>query len=333
MKYAIIMAAGKGTRMQSTLPKVMHKVCDKPMIAHLLDNLKKCDVDDVVAIVGYGHELIEEAMKGKCEFALQEPQLGTGHAVMQASMLKGKKGKTLVINGDCPCIKSSTFDKLFDALEDASMVVLGAKPEDTRSYGRLIINEDGMLEKIVEFKDCNEEEKKVDVINTGIYAFDNELLFENLLKITNNNKQNEYYITDLVEIFAKQGYPVKAVIAEDEKEVAGINDKIELAQANKYMQSTINYEWMRRGVDIIDPDTAYISPDVVIEENVVIYPNVFISGNTLIKDGTTIMPNTFISNSIIGKNCCIDASRVLGTEILDGSHIGPFQILGGKEKR
>ena len=333
MKYAIVMAAGKGTRMQSSLPKVMHKVCEKPMIAHLLDNLKRSDVEEIVTIVGYGHEVIEKAMAGQCTFALQQPQLGTGHAVMQAKSLSGKKGKTLVVNGDCPCMKNATFDKMFAALDDAKMVVLGAELDDPKAYGRLVMNDDGMIEKIVEFKDCTEEQKKINVINTGIYAFDNEILFENLPKLTNDNQQHEYYITDLVEILCKQGYPVKAIIADDNQEVQGINDKVELAQANKYMQLSINEQLMKQGVNIVDPQNAYIGPDVNIAENVAIYPNVFISGHTTIGADTTIMPNSFIDKAQIGKNCWVEASRIVETQIADGSVIGPFQTLGGGEKR
>ncbi|MCI5773406.1 MAG: NTP transferase domain-containing protein [Erysipelotrichaceae bacterium] len=333
MKYAIVMAAGKGTRMQSTLPKVMHKVCDKPMIAHLIDNLKQSDVEEIVTIVGYGHEVIEDAMAGQCTFALQQPQLGTGHAVMQAKSLSTKKGKTLVVNGDCPCMKSATFERMFAALDDAKMVVLGAKLEDPKAYGRVVTNEDGMIEKIVEFKDCTEEQKQINVINTGIYAFDNEVLFANLPKLTNENQQKEYYITDLVEILCKQGYPVKAIIAEDNQEVQGINDKKELAEANKYMQLEINAQWMEKGVNIIDPNNTYIGPDVTFAQNVVIYPNVFITGQTVVGADTTIMPNTYIQDAKIGNNCWVDTSRIIDTEIKDGSKIGPFQTLCKGEKK
>lgn len=308
MRYAIIMAAGKGTRMHSTLPKVMHKVCDKPMIEHLVDTLSHADVQRVVSIVGYGHEVIEDYMKGKCEFALQMPQLGTGHAVMQAKQLEGLKGKTLVVNGDCPCIKKETFEEMFDALDDAKMVVLCAKLDDPKAYGRVVTDENGMIEKIVEFKDCNEEQKKIKYINTGIYAFDNEVLFENLKELKNDNNQQEYYITDLVEIIRNKHHRVKAIVASDNDEVQGINDKVELAKANEYLQKEINTKWMKQGVNIVDPKCTYISSDVTIGSDVVIYPNVMISGHSKIGNNVVIKANSIIENSVIE----------------DGQIVGPF---------
>lgn len=296
MKNAVIMAAGKGTRMKSDLPKVLHKLLEEPMVSLICSNVKKAGAERVVAIVGYGHELVEKEMEGRCEFAVQEPQLGTGHAVMQAKQLEGEKGMTLVVNGDCPCVRPETYASLYDALEGASMVVLTAEPDDTASYGRVIRDQEGNVEKIVEFKDCTEEEKLVREINTGIYAFDNEALFEGLKLLKNDNAQKEYYITDLVEILKGLGKTVKAVKAEDWLEVQGINDNVELARASKYMRRRINTEWMKNGVTIVDPDNTYIGPDVVIGKDVTIHPNTYIFGKTEIASGTEVMPGTWIRN-------------------------------------
>ena len=191
MKSAILMAAGKGTRMHSDLPKVMHQVCGKPMLSHIIDNCRKASVERIVTIVGYGHEIVEAAMQNECEFALQMPQLGTGHAVMQATQLENEKGLTLVINGDCPCIQSETLEQLLKECEDADMVVLSAVVEDARSYGRIVRKENGNIDRIVEFKDCSEEEKAIREINTGIYCFNNEKLFKHLKDIENKNAQKE----------------------------------------------------------------------------------------------------------------------------------------------
>ena len=215
MKFAVIMAAGKGTRMKSELPKVLHKVLDDAMAQVILNNVKKAGAERTVAIVGYGHELVEKALEGQCEFAVQEPQLGTGHAVMQAKQLEGEKGLTLVVNGDCPCVRSETYSELYKAVEDADMAVLTVVPEDAASYGRVIRNADGTVEKIVEFKDATPEEREVREVNTGIYAFNNEALFEGLKLLKNDNAQHEYYITDLVEILQGLGKTVKAVKAEE----------------------------------------------------------------------------------------------------------------------
>lgn len=327
MKSAILMAAGKGTRMQSDLPKVMHKVCQKTMVEHLIDTVKLAGAEKVVTVVGYGHEVIEKAMEGKTEFALQEPQLGTGHAVMQAKQCEDVQGETLVVNGDCPCLTADTFKELYKEVKDAKMVVLTAILEDPSAYGRIIRDENGFIQRIIEFKDCTEEEKKINEINTGIYAFDNETLFSNLKDIQNNNAQSEYYITDLVEILNKKGLKVKAVITKDNEEVAGVNDKVELARANQEMQKRINREWMKKGVTMINPDATYIGADVKLDAEVVLYPNVYLEGTTIVQRGTTILPQSFLVNAIIGKDCVIDSSRITDSEVKDNCTIGPFAHL------
>ena len=328
MKSAIIMAAGKGTRMHSELPKVMHPVCQKPMLGHILDNLKKIQVDKIVTVVGFGHEQVEAAMRGQCEFVLQSPQLGTGHAVMQAApVLSQAEGKTLVVNGDCPCIQSATYQGMLDALDQCGMVVLTAVLDDPKQYGRIIRNAEGMIEKIVEFKDCTEEQRKITEINTGIYCFDNQALFKHLEEIRNDNAQQEYYITDLVEIFNRHGLGVKAKIVEDSFEASGVNDKKELAQATRWMQKRINEHWMEEGVTLINPDSTYIGPDVVLGKDVTLYPNVYLEGNTVINDGTTILPQSFLVNAVIGKNCTVDSSRITDSIVHDEVKIGPYAHL------
>ncbi len=327
MKSAILMAAGKGTRMHSKKPKVLHEVCFKPMIEHILDRLDKINVDQVVTIVGYGHELIEESIKNRCMFALQEPQLGTGHAVMQASQLKGVKGLTLVANGDCPRIQSETYQRMFDECENAQMTILTAILEDAKQYGRIVRDEKGYISKIVEFKDCSEEEKKIKEINTGIYCFDNQVLFDNLSEIKNNNSQNEYYITDMVEILNQKGFKVKAVIIDDPKEAEGVNDKVELADASRWIQEKINTNWMKRGVTLVDPKSTYIGADVKLGEDVTIYPNCTLTGNTIVDDETIILSNCWLQNASVGKNCLIDSSRITDSRVDDDVTIGPFAHL------
>ncbi len=324
MKYAIIMAAGKGTRMNSNLPKVMHKICQTPMIENIIDNVKDAGAEKIVSVVGYGHEVIEEAMQGKCEFALQEPQLGTAHAVMQAKQLEGLDGKTIVVNGDCPCLKSDTLKQMYDELDDCQMVVLSARLDNAGVYGRVVKDENGFLQKIVEFKDASEDEKKINEINTGIYGFDNKLLFEALKEVKNDNAQKEYYITDLVEILINKGYKVKSVIAKDNDEVAGVNDRVELEKANRYLRKEINEKHMRNGVTFIDASNTYISKNVVIGKDVIIYPNVYIEGNSVIKDNTVILPGTYIVNGKVGSNCVIDSSHIINSEIKDDCQIGPY---------
>ncbi len=327
MRSAILMAAGKGTRMHSKKPKVLHEICFKPMIAHIVDHLKEINVEQIVTIVGYGHEEIRAVMKEHTMYAIQDPQLGTGHAVMQAEQLNGVKGLTLVANGDCPRIQSTTYGRMYEECHDVPMTVLTAVLDDPKHYGRVIRDEKGYIAKIVEFKDCSEEEKAIKEINTGIYCFDNEVLFSSLSLIKNNNAQQEYYITDMVEILNQKNLKVKAVVLEDSLEAEGVNDKFELAQANKWVQQKINEKWMRSGVTMIDPNTTYIGDQVVLEKDTIIYPNCIIKGESTIKEGTTIFQNCYLDNAIVGEQCNIIDSRITDSKVDDEVNIGPYAHL------
>ena len=327
MKAAIIMAAGKGTRMQSKLPKTMHKILDKPMIEHLVDTLNQMGVEKVISVVGYGKEAIMDYLKDKCEYAVQEPQLGTGHAIMQVKQLESVQGYTLVINGDCPLVKEETLNLLFEEVKDSAMVVLTSLEEDPAQYGRIIRKEDNTIDRIVEYKDCSPEEICINEINTGIYAFNNELLFEGLKKINNNNQQKEYYITDLVEIFNRDKKQVKAVIVEDREETSGINDRFELLRANKILQKRINQKWLAQGVTLLDMENTYIGSDVEIGMDTVIYPNNYIYGKTKIGSDNLILSGCYIENSTIGNENYIDNSRITDSEIHNKVRLGPYAHL------
>ncbi len=293
MKNAIIMAGGKGTRMKSELPKVLHKILNEPMAKLVIDSLKEAGCERIVTIVGYRHELVEKALEGQCEFAVQEPQLGTGHAVMQARQLENESGITIVASGDCPCVRSETYQKLYEQLGDADMAVLTAIPDDNGAYGRIIRREDGTVEKIVEFKDATEEEKGVREINTGIYAFQNKALFEGLKLIKNDNAQQEYYLTDLVEILQSLGKKVIAIQCDDWHEVEGINDCVAQAEASEYLRDRINLHWMKEGVTLVDPKNTYIGPKVTFGHDVIVHPNTYLYGTTSVRDNTEVMPGTY----------------------------------------
>jgi UDP-N-acetylglucosamine diphosphorylase/glucosamine-1-phosphate N-acetyltransferase len=327
MKAAIIMAAGKGTRMRSEMPKTMHKVLDKPIIEHLVDTLNQMGIDKVISVVGYGKEAIMDYLKDKCEYAVQEPQLGTGHAVMQVRQLESEKGYTLVINGDCPLVREETLALLLEEAKEASMVVLTSNEEDPAQYGRVIRRADGTVEKIVEYKDCNENEVNVREINTGIYAFHNEDLFEGLKKIKNDNKQQEYYITDLVEIFNLAGKKVKAVIVKDGEETAGINDRFELLRATKTLQKRNNLKLMEQGVTLLDMESTYIGSDVTIGRDTIVYPNNYIFGKTSIGKDNVILSGCYIENSTIGNHNYIDNSRITDSIIHNEVRLGPWAHL------
>lgn len=207
-KYAIILAAGQGTRMKSKLYKVLHQVCGKPMVEHVLNQITANNMDEVVTIVGHGAEAVEETLGDRTKYALQAEQLGTGHAVMQAEkILGGKSGMTLIACGDTPLFTAQTFEELFEyhQTKKAVATVLTARAPNPFGYGRIIRNNIGIVEKIVEQKDATPQEAAVNEINTGVYVFDNEELFKALHKLNNNNAQGEYYLTDLMEIFKNEG--------------------------------------------------------------------------------------------------------------------------------
>lgn len=327
MKSAVVLAAGKGTRMKSTLNKVMHPVLNKPMIGHIISSLKKCDVDRIVVVVGHGANSVKEYLGDGVEYVLQEPQLGTGHAVMQARGLEGFGGDTIVLCGDGPLIQSETIAAAFEANIGNACTVLTAQLDDGQRYGRIVRGVNGMVEKIVEAKDCSEEELKITEINTGIFCFNNKALFEGLKSITNDNAQDEYYLTDLVEIFNIKGERVNAMIVDDPDETMGVNDRIDLSKAAQWMKRHINHKHMLNGVTIMDVENTYIDADVTIGEDSIIYPNVHIQGNSVIGRGVEILPNSFIRNAQIGDGTSIDSSKIV--ESIVGAHVtvGPMSHL------
>lgn len=327
MRSAIVLAAGKGTRMKSDKCKVMHEVLHKPMIGHIVESLRKANVDRIVVVVGHGAESVKEYLKDSVEYALQEPQLGTGHAAMQAEMLKEEKGDTIILCGDGPCIQSETILKVFEANKDHACSVVTAVLEDGARYGRIVRNEKNLVEKIVEAKDCSSEELEIKEINTGIFCFKNELLFEGLKEIKNNNAQNEYYLTDLVEIFNKKGLSVNAMVVDDVDETMGVNDRVDLAKAQKWLKQHVNKKHMMNGVTLIDPDNTYIDTEVSIGVDSVIYPNVHLEGNTVIGNNVTVFPNSYLRNAVIEDGAVIDSSKVVESKVGANSTVGPMSHL------
>ena len=330
MRNAIVLAAGKGTRMKSDRSKLMHTIIDRSMLAYIIDALRAVSVQRIVLIVGYQAESIKEAFPD-VEFALQQPQLGTGHAVMQATQLKDEDGDTLIINGDGPCIQPETLEKLFQTNQDASLTLLTSVLDDGAHYGRIVRDENGHVQAIVEAKDCTEEQKKICEINAGMYCFKNRDLFDNLDKLTTNNAQNEYYLTDLVKILANQGKVVKGLVVENRDEVMGINDCVELNKAYEWMQNRINNNWMKEGVQIVDPKRTVIGKDVKIGHDVIIHPNVEILGKTEIGNFVEILPGSYLNNSKIEDHAVVDSSKVVDSCIDEGTIVGPMSYVSNNK--
>ncbi|MFS0784143.1 bifunctional UDP-N-acetylglucosamine diphosphorylase/glucosamine-1-phosphate N-acetyltransferase GlmU [Bacillus sp. 1P06AnD] len=340
-RYAIVLAAGQGTRMKSKLYKVLHSVCGKPMVKHVLDHVSSLNVKEIVTIVGHGAETVQAELGNVTGFALQEEQLGTAHAVMQAEeLLNGKQGTTLVICGDTPLIKAETMQALIEQHEElgAKASVLTASIEDPTGYGRLIRNEQGFVEKIVEHKDATEVEREVKEINTGTYCFDNEALFNALKKVSNDNVQGEYYLPDVIEILKSEGETVTAYQTEDFEETLGVNDRVALAQAEAIMRERINLAHMRNGVTLIDPKNTYIENDVVIGQDTIVYPGTIIKSGSKIGSECIIGPHSEIVNCEIGDSTVIRQSiahdSVIGSDVAVGpfAHIRPQSQLSDKVK-
>ncbi|SFC67221.1 bifunctional UDP-N-acetylglucosamine diphosphorylase/glucosamine-1-phosphate N-acetyltransferase GlmU [Clostridium uliginosum] len=333
-KCALVLAAGQGKRIKSDLPKVLHKVCGKEMVIHVIDTIRKAEINDVNVIVGNGAELVKDRTKVKnVEYSLQSEQLGTGHAVKCASeFLKDKKGVVAVFTGDTPLISDATIKKLVDSHinNNNSATILTSIVEDPTGYGRIIRDGNEVL-KIVEHKDCNEQELKVNEMNAGIYCFDIELLSKSLNKLSNDNEQGEYYLTDLIEILKSENKTVGAVIT-DYEETIGVNSRVQLAQAEEIFKDRINIKHMENGVTLIDPKTTYIGVDVVIGKDTIVYPNNIFEGNTTIGNGCIIYQNSRIKDSTIGDEVDIQSSVILDSIIGDNTTVGPFAYLRPETK-
>ena len=257
-RHAIILAAGKGTRMKSKKYKVLHEVAGKPMVEHVLESVKGSGVDQVVTIVGHGAESVKGHLGERSLYSFQEEQLGTAHAVQMAkSHLEDKEGTTIVVCGDTPLITKETLETLIAHHEDANAqaTVLSASIQQPYGYGRIVRNASGRLERIVEEKDATQAEKDINEISSGIFAFNNKTLFEKLTQVKNDNAQGEYYLPDVLSLILNDGGIVEVYRTNDVEEIMGVNDRVMLSQAEKAMQRRTNHYHMLKGVTIIDPDS------------------------------------------------------------------------------
>ncbi|WP_275952344.1 bifunctional UDP-N-acetylglucosamine diphosphorylase/glucosamine-1-phosphate N-acetyltransferase GlmU [Macrococcoides canis] len=329
-RQAVILAAGKGTRMKSKLHKVLHPVCGKPMVQHVIDNIKKADVTEIVTIVGYGAEDVKAALQDQSLFSMQSEQLGTAHAVqMAAEHLEGKQGTTIVICGDTPLISEETIAGFIAHHETtgAKATILSAKTNTPFGYGRIIRDTHGAVERIVEEKDASIEEKLVNEVSSGTFCFDNALLFELLGQVDNNNAQGEYYLPDVIKLLRQRNELVEAYITEDFSETLGINDRYNLSIAEQTLRLRINKQHMMNGVTIIDPLTTYIESDVVIGSDTVIEPNVMLKGDTQIGNDVIITSGSTIADSKIADGVTVKHSVIAESEVGEHTTIGPFAQL------
>ena len=295
---AIVMAAGKGTRMKSKKSKLVHKIYGKEIIRRAVENVKRSGVKEVITVVGYQREQIQEVLGDSVKYAIQEEQLGTGHAVMQAAkLLEGKKGKVLILNGDHPIMRPETLKKLVDVSYERgeSATILTMVHDDILPYGKIIHDRDGRIQEIIEHKDCTvEQQQYIKEVNLGMYCFDIEELLKALKELKNDNAQKEYYLTDVIKIMYDKGLNTGSIVVSDNAEVLGVNDRMDLQVLTKALQLRINTEHMKNGVTIEDINNTYIYDDVEIGIDTIIHPNTTIKSGVVIGEDCEIGPNAYI---------------------------------------
>lgn len=322
----LILAAGKGTRMKSKLPKVLHKVGGKPMIQHVIDVAKRVGSSREVVVIGSGAELVEETITG-VEFVLQEQQLGTAHAVLMArEKFADSKGTLLILCGDTPLLTSKLLTEFVAAHENSNcaVTVLTAEAPDPKGYGRVLHESDGTFKEIVEDKDATDEQRAIREVNAGCYCFDVQKLFGALDRVTNDNAQGEYYLPDVLKILKGDGEKVCTYLAEYCEDTIGINNREQLSAANTVLRMRKERELMKSGVTIVDPNTTFIEMDVEIGQDTIIYPNTYLEGNTKIGTDCNIGPDVRLVNMTLGNNVTVHFSYCHDAEIYNDVTLGPY---------
>jgi len=329
----IILAAGKGTRMKSEMVKVLHPILGLPMLSYpIAVSLNGIKADKTIVVVGYQADQIREKFKNpEIQFVLQEEQLGTGHAALQAiPFLKTFTGTALILCGDVPLVNASTLRTFIAAFEESQSIlsVLTTLVDNPIGYGRILRSPEGWLEKIVEEKDASEKERSIREINTGIYCVRAPFLVEGLREIGKDNAQGEYYLTDLVEIAKKKGLRCSAHVVSDPVEVMGINTRVDLAVANEVLRQAKLKDLMLSGVTLVDPKTTYVDQGVEVGKDTILYPNCHLQGKTKIGERCLIEPNAKVSDSIVGNDVTIRSNSVITeSKIEEMASIGPFSHL------
>ena len=329
----LVLAAGHGSRMRSTTPKVLHRVAGKAMIDWVLDAVAPLTQSKPITVIGVGAESVQAHVGDRSDFVLQTEQLGTGHAVQQAQAKLGDNhGVTLIMSGDTPMFRPETLAEFVQTHQNSknAVTVLTAIADDPTGYGRIVRADDDTVLKIVEQKDASVTERRIQEINTGVYVFDNQLLFEALSQVKNNNAQGEYYLPDTLDILRQSGHQIGAHTLHDFTESLGVNDRVALAVANRVMHERINHRLMVAGVELIDPANTYIDADVTIGADTIVEGGVTILGHTTIGHNNVITQGSRIEDSQIGDDNVITASHIESAVLADRTTIGPYAHLRPK---
>lgn len=329
-RSAIILAAGAGTRMKSKKPKVAHELLGKPLVRWVVDSTYAAGVETVISVVGHEREQVIPLVDKDTEIVVQEQLVGTADAVNSCrEYFSDYDGSILVLSGDSPLITPETINALVSKREkeQAAVVVLTMNLANPFGYGRILRNDEGVVEKIVEQKDCTPEEAAITECNSGFYCFDAKSLYEALAQVDNENAQGEYYLTDVLEICQKAGKPVLALQTSHPEECLGINSRGQLAQASTHIQKRINERFMAEGVTMMDPSLVWIGPDVKIAADVELLPMTFLYGETSIEEDSIIGPNSRLIDIHVGKGCILNETIALESRVGDGASCGPRAYL------
>ncbi len=324
--HALVMAAGEGKRMHSHLPKVIHKVCGRPMIGYILDSALSL-TDQVLIIIGHGAEQVKTALGSEWSYVFQEKQLGTGHAVMQAMGHLPLQGTLFVLCGDTPLLEAKYLHKLLEHHHKQAATIATVFLPEPAGYGRIVRGTGNSVRAIIEDKDASETEKAICEINSGTYCFDLKILREYLPQLTTDNQQSEYYLTDVIAMMNRDGHQVSAYQIDDYRVGLGINNRVQLAEAASLLRKRINYDLMSAGVTMIDPDSTYIDYNVKIGPDTEIGPNCIIEGNSVIGSQCRIGPGVHLRQAVLGDQVSIEHAIIDGVAIEKGRQIAPFTVI------
>jgi bifunctional UDP-N-acetylglucosamine pyrophosphorylase/glucosamine-1-phosphate N-acetyltransferase len=337
----IILAAGLGTRMKSSTIKILHRAAGRPIIDYVLDLASELSSEPPIMVIGHQREQVQQAVDNRARFAVQEQQLGTGHAVLQAAAHVDASKRVLILSGDVPLTRRETLQRLLDehAQSGNALTLLTMKLADPGMYGRIVRDDSGAVQRIVEAKDASDDEKRIDEVNAGIYVFDGAHLFDNLRNLSTNNAQGEYYLTDLLHTLRERGQRVGAVVAHDPIEALGVNSRADLAQVDTEIQRRVVEKLMHEGVTFRNPSTVVIDSTVTIGADTVIYPFATIEGTTKIGRDCVIEPGVHLINVQIADNVHIKTGTVAEDAIIEEeasvgpyAHLRPGSKLGRKVK-
>ena len=335
--HAVVLAAGEGTRMRSTRPKPLHLLCGRAMVLYVLDALAECEVDKAVVVVGHGAERVtkklqEEAGGLELEFVEQHMQRGTGDATsvgLTAFLDDDDDDDVIVMPGDTPLLRASTIARLVreHRLSEAACTILTATSDDATGYGRIVRGKEDRVERIVEERDADDEIRQITEWNTSIYCFRRSLLAPALRRVTPDNDQGEYYLTDVVEVLREAGYSIAAVVAPDDSEPQGINDRRQLATAEAELRRRINDAWLGAGVTMVDPARTYIDSTVKLAPDVTIFPGTLLQGATVIGEGVELGPETRLVDCTVGDGATVERTVGRLADVGSGAIVGPYAVL------